>query len=413
MNLSEAINIFVDRDRTIASINLTGILDALTQNRFNGKIISPLRYLAPIGSAEQIKMLDQTNSIQIIAQTISRRLGLPSHQIGVERLCGDASNRTYYRVRLLQEKDRTSYVVMKLAEPEAFKASEEKITTNTIATQELPYLNIQKHLDRCGVAVPKIYFYDAEYGILLLQDLGDVQFHDAVSGSDRATQQRKYQMAIDEQLKIQIRGSRLADGASIAFGRAFDLPLLMWEFDHFLEYGIEQANGQPMAKQDRDEIRSLFLPIAETLAKEPRCLTHRDYHSRNLMIHQDRVWVLDFQDALMGPSVYDLASLLKDSYVKLEEDLIDEMIEYYVQKKESMDRVRPDRPAFRRLFDIMSIQRNLKAAGRFVYIDVVKKNDRFLKYVPQTLGYVKRNLEKYPELGRLKLLLARYCRDFA
>jgi len=220
-------------------------------------------------------------------------------------------------------------------------------------------------------------------------------------------------MAIDELLKIQVRGSRFSDGTSIAFGRAFDVPLLMWEFDHFLEYGIEQAGGNLITKQDREQVRNAFLSIAETLAKEPRCLTHRDYHSRNLMIHQARVWVLDFQDALMGPAVYDLASLLRDSYVKLDEDLIDELLDYYQQQRESLDGTKPDRSSFRRLFDLMSIQRNLKAAGRFVYIDVVKKNDRFLQYVPQTLGYVKRNLEKYQELEPLKLLLGRYCRGLA
>lgn len=358
-------------------------------------------------------MSDQTKIIQAIAQTISQHLGLSSHQISVEPLRGDASNRTYYRTTLLQKKEKMSYVVMKLADPEAFKASEEKITTATMTIQELPYLNVQKHLARCGVAVPQIYFYDQEAGVLLLQDLGDEMFQNVVRESDRPMWQRSYRMAIDELLKIQIHGSRLADGTCIAFGRAFDLPLLMWEFDHFLEYGIEQANHQPIARPDRDEIRALFLPIAETLAKEPRFLTHRDYHSRNLMIHQDRIWVLDFQDALMGPCVYDLASLLRDSYLKLEEDLIDELVGYYLQKKESMDRIRLDRPSFRRLFDLMSIQRNLKAAGRFVYIHVVKKNDRFLQYIPQTLGYVKRNLEKYPELSRLKALLSRYCLDLA
>jgi aminoglycoside/choline kinase family phosphotransferase len=358
-------------------------------------------------------ILNQTNSIQVIVQTISRRLGLPDHQVNIERLCGDASNRTYYRATLFKEKTITNYVVMKLAEPEAFKASEEKVTTHTIAIEELPYLNIQKLLDRCGVSVPKIYFYDAVSGILLLQDLGDDLLQGAVCGADRATQQRTYRIAIDELLKIQVRGTRSTDAASIAFGRAFDVPLLMWEFDHFLEYGIRHANRRPIAAKDRDEIRALFLMIAEAMANERRYLTHRDYHSRNLMIHQGRVWVLDFQDALMGPCVYDLASLLRDSYVKLEEDLIDDLIEYYLHKKEAMDKIRLDGSSFRRLFDLTSIQRNLKAAGRFIYIDIVKKNDRFLKYVPQTLGYVKRNLEKYPELAKLKLLLSRYCRDLA
>jgi aminoglycoside/choline kinase family phosphotransferase len=356
-------------------------------------------------------MPDQANNIQTITQVVSRHLGLPSHRISIEPLRGDASNRTYYRVLLLHDNEKKSYVVMKLADPEAFKASEERITTSKMTVQELPYQNIQRHLAQCDVAVPKIHFYDQAAGVLLLQDLGDQMFQKAVHGSDRTVQQRCYRKAIDELLKIQIAGSRMANGSCIAFGRAFDVPLLMWEFEHFLEYGIEQANRQSIARQDRDEIRSLFIPMAETLSKEPRYLTHRDYHSRNLMIHENKVWVLDFQDALMGPCVYDLASLLRDSYMKLEEDLVDELIEYYLQKKESLDQIKVERPAFRRLFDLMSIQRNLKAAGRFVYIDRVKKNEQFLQYIPQTLGYVRRNLEKYPELNRLKALLCCYCRD--
>ena len=358
-------------------------------------------------------MPEQTKIIRTITQAIRRHLGLPSRQIRIEPLLGDASNRTYYRATLIQRDEKKNYVVMKLADPEAFKASEEKVTTPATKIQELPYLNVQRHLARCGVAVPEIYFYDPEAGILLLQDLGDRLFQDVVRGSDRAVQCRKYQLAIDELLKIQIRGSRLSDGNCIAFGRAFDVPLLMWEFEHFIDYGIEQANRRPITAKDRNELKTLFLPIAETLAIEPRVLTHRDYHSRNLMIHQDRVWVLDFQDALMGPCVYDLASLLRDSYMKLEEDLIDDLVAYYLEKKESMDRIKLNRPAFRRLFDLMSIQRNLKAAGRFVYIHLVKKNDRFLQYIPQTLGYVKRNLQKYPELKRVAALLNRYGCDLA
>jgi N-acetylmuramate 1-kinase len=388
------------------------VFPSLTEQKINGRINFIIECCQDFILC-RIRMSEQVKVIQAITQTISQRLGLPFHQVSVEPLRGDASNRTYYRAVLFQDNEQKSYVVMKLADPEAFKASEEKITTSTMTIRELPYLNIQRHLSQCGVAVPKIYFYDQEAGVLLLQDLGDQMFQKAVFGFDRTAQQRNYRMAIDELLKIQIRGNRMADGTCIAFGRAFDVPLLMWEFDHFLEYGIEQANHQPMARQDRDEIRALFLPVAEILVKQPRHLVHRDYHSRNLMIYEDRVWVLDFQDALMGPCVYDLASLLRDSYMRLEEDFVDEMIEYYLQKKESMDRVKLERPAFRRLFDLMSIQRNLKAAGRFVYIHRVKKNEQFLQYIPQTLGYVRRNLEKYPELGRLKGLLGRYCRDLA
>jgi aminoglycoside/choline kinase family phosphotransferase len=149
-------------------------------------------------------------------------------------------------------------------------------------------------------------------------------------------------------------------------------------------------------------IRSEFERIAQVLASQPRVFTHRDYHSRNLMVDGLRLGVIDFQDALMGPATYDLASLLRDAYIQLDETLIDDLVAYYLAQLEERRFVWANRAAFRRLFDLTSIQRNLKAAGRFVYIDRVKGNPKFLADIPRVLGYVKRNLKKYPELETLR-----------
>jgi N-acetylmuramate 1-kinase len=118
--------------------------------------------------------------------------------------------------------------------------------------------------------------------------------------------------------------------------------------------------------------------------------------------------VIDFQDALMGPVTYDLASLLRDAYIELDEALIDRLIDRYLDGLARHRQVWTDREAFRRLFDLTSIQRNLKAAGRFVYIDRVKGNPKFLADIPRVLGYVKRNLQKYPELEQLRKHLTPY-----
>ncbi|NGZ60976.1 MAG: aminoglycoside phosphotransferase, partial [Nitrospira sp. LK265] len=142
--------------------------------------------------------------------------------------------------------------------------------------------------------------------------------------------------------------------------------------------------------------------IAELLAGQPRAFTHRDYHSRNLMVDGSRLGVIDFQDALMGPTTYDLASLLRDAYIQLDEALVDDLVGYYLDQLAERRFVWTDRAAFRRLFDLTSIQRNLKAAGRFVYIDRVKGNPKFLADIPRVLSYVKRNLEKYSELETLR-----------
>jgi aminoglycoside/choline kinase family phosphotransferase len=136
---------------------------------------------------------------------------------------------------------------------------------------------------------------------------------------------------------------------------------------------------------------------------------HRDYHSRNLMVTGDRLRVIDFQDALMGPRTYDLASLLRDSYVSLDHALVDRLIGYYLA---ALAGPRPDTAAFQRLFDLTGFQRNLKAAGRFIYIEKVKGRPTHLPYVTPTLHSAKRVLERYPDLTELRGLLAPYVPEF-
>jgi aminoglycoside/choline kinase family phosphotransferase len=167
-----------------------------------------------------------------------------------------------------------------------------------------------------------------------------------------------------------------------------------------------------MAEPDRRIVRAEFQKIAELMAAQPRVFTHRDYHSRNLMVNGGGLGVLDFQDALLGPAMYDLASLLRDAYIALEEELVTELIGYYLDQVGTERVGGLDRESFRRLFDFTSIQRNLKAAGRFVYIDRVKGNPKFLCDIPRTLGYVRRNLLKYPELSTLRKHLTPYVPEW-
>ena len=299
-------------------------------------------------------------------------------------------------------------IVMQLAEPEAFKISEEKVSGSSLKIRELPYLNILRHLAAAGVSVPELYYYDREAGWIFLEDLGDCTFEKKISGRGREVVRRHYQAAIDELIRIQVRATPRGNGKCLAFGRAFDIPLLMWEFDHFLEFGVPHCAGRTVSAADLRPIRSQFRKVAAELAGLPRVFTHRDYHSRNLMVQDGRIRVLDFQDALMGPHVYDLASLLRDSYRSLDEPLIGSLLRYYWNGMKNRLSRREGLDAFRRRFDLMSIQRNLKAAGRFAYIHRVKRNPRYLKYIPKTLNDVRRNLERYPELSAVRERLLPY-----
>ena len=136
------------------------------------------------------------------------------------------------------------------------------------------------------------------------------------------------------------------------------MPLCLWEFDHFLEYGIVARREKLMCSEDYLPVREEFQKIAEWLAGQPMVFAHRDFHSRNLMVDDERLGVIDFQDALMGPVTYDLASLLRDSYIALDESLVDRLLAYYQEK---MCQALPlsrhtamylnDADTFRRLFD--------------------------------------------------------------
>jgi aminoglycoside/choline kinase family phosphotransferase len=335
--------------------------------------------------------------------------GLAGRITAVERLKGDASNRTYARIRLTPDATPHTVVLMELAEPEAFKRSEEAVSGGDAAVTELPFLNVQRYLHGRGVAVPTIHAYDAAAGRLVLEDLGDCTMFDALAGAAPARVEALYRLAIDELVRIQAPDPDAAPNRCVAFARRFDRALLVWELDHFLEYGIEARRGVAVSPAPREAIRRAFGRIAEELAAAPAVFVHRDYHSRNLMVTGDRLRVIDFQDALMGPRTYDLASLLRDSYVTLEPALVDRLIAHYLASAPGVD---SDVSAFQRLFDLTGFQRNLKAAGRFVYIEKVKGRPTHLPYVTPTLHSAKRVLDRYPDLAELRNLLAPYVPEF-
>src|SRR5207245_4095769 len=119
--------------------------------------------------------------------------------------------------------------------------------------------------------------------------------------------------------------------------------------------------GAALADDDRANLNEEWAAITRELAAEPRVLCHRDYHSRNLMLHDASLYIIDFQDARMGPDTYDLASLLRDSYVDISDRELEELIAYFLALKGCAHDTEAD--LFRRRFDLMALQRNLKALG--------------------------------------------------
>jgi aminoglycoside/choline kinase family phosphotransferase len=127
------------------------------------------------------------------------------------------------------------------------------------------------------------------------------------------------------------------------------------------------------------------------------------------MLHDGSLYVIDFQDARMGPDTYDLVSLLRDSYVDIADRDLDDLIAYFLalQRRAGTG----DVENFRRRFDLMAVQRNLKALGTFGYQTITRGNPVYIQYMPRTLRYVRTNLEKYPRFARLRELLATHVEE--
>src|SRR6185503_8428805 len=114
---------------------------------------------------------------------------------------------------------------------------------------------------------------------------------------------------------LQRRGAELASPSFVPYGIAFDVEKLTWELQFFTKHFVEAYRGAQISPSAREALATEYAAIAEELASEPRVLCHRDYHSRNLMLHDGSLYIIDFQDARLGPDTYDLVSLLRDSYV--------------------------------------------------------------------------------------------------
>ena len=329
-------------------------------------------------------MTDPRISQYLVEQKLDDRV------LQVVPLTGDASDRRYFRVLLKGE----TPIVLALHQ-------------GAIAYETMPFVSIARLMAEVPLPVPRILHHSNPLGILGLEDLGDVTLQAHLGAATPAEHAALYRQAVTFIARLQHRGEELRSPQYPPYGIAFDVEKLTWELEFFAKHYLVAYRGATLSEAHRDALRREWSSIVDELANEPRVLCHRDYHSRNLMLHAGSLYIIDFQDARMGPDTYDLASLLRDSYVDLTPAQVDELIAFFLALKASAAGSTPAQEAeFRRRFDLMALQRNLKALGTFGYMTTSKNNTVYIQYIPRTLNYVKANLAKYPRFGKLRDLLS-------
>ena len=319
---------------------------------------------------------------------------------------GGASTRQYFRLTL---PDGTSAVAMFV--PEGGRPEEVQKVHDGV---RWPFLEVRDLLAEHGVDVPNILAEDTTHGWLVIEDLGDDTLANWLlkNPGDRPA---LYTQAVRDLARAQGELASLPSGCVVA-SRTFDFDLLRWEIEHFREWGLD-ARGRPLAPEDVPRWNALADRLARRIAALPNGFVHRDYQSRNIMVvprgeARRLVWI-DFQDALLGPRVYDLVALLNDSYQEFDRAFVEARLAEYADAA-SLPHSSSDprgRSELHGEFDLVTVQRKLKDAGRFVFIDRQKGNPGFLRFVEPTIqkvgGALARLAGSDPDMAELRSLLER------
>ncbi len=325
-------------------------------------------------SAQDSLALDET-----LVQTVMEHLGISrSEDCSWEMIAQGGSGREFYRVRSSGAGPRSSAIIMRYSDDRE---------------ENLFYPEIASFLLGIQVNVPRVLFHDATRHLIGLEDLGDQSlFHAFQNASDEVRVEALYRSSLDQ---IQILHQHSACPARTMSG--FDEKLYRWERSYFLENLVARWAKVNLSPTELRSIEFEGENMAAELVRAPGCLIHRDFQSQNLLVHENRVWLIDFQGMRLGHAAYDLASLLYDPYVKLDASRRVSLLDWYLDLSRSKrDRsvangafpktIEPfDRNAFVRQFYCAAVQRLMQALGAYAFLGLVKEKRGFLRFIPQGL----------------------------
>lgn len=296
-------------------------------------------------------------------------------------LTGDAGFRRYFRFQVQNKSYIAVDAPVELSNNQAF-------------------IQMQAHLHSVNVNVPKILAKDMTNGFLCLSDFGDTLLADKLSEDNM---QQYYLQAIIELEKINLSSSSLTNELP-----EYDEAFVNTELMIFQQWLLDKHLGIELSPIEQQELENCFQYLSDAIMAQPQVLMHRDYHSRNIMlIENQQLGVIDFQDAVKGPVVYDLVSLLRDCYVRWPDALIAPVVEAYRLKMQaSFPHQDISSATWRQWFDLTGIQRHLKASGIFARLHHRDKKSNYLADIPLTLTYIKDISRQYDKLSFLHLLIS-------
>jgi aminoglycoside/choline kinase family phosphotransferase len=290
----------------------------------------------------------------------------------IEPASADASFRRYFRVTSHQQ----NWVAMD-APPQQEDCE--------------PFVHVAQMIEATGVRAPHIYHRDKAQGFMLLSDLGSTPY---LAKLDDDCADQLYRDAIDSLVKMQ----NLQNGLP-----AYDSELLQREMALFRDWYIGRHLGIELTARQSQTLQAVFDLLQDNALQQQQVFVHRDYHSRNLMITDaDNPGVIDFQDAVIGPVSYDLVSLLKDCYIAWPRERILQWLQYFVEQSPFVEQ--PDE-SFIRAFELMGVQRHLKASGIFARLNHRDGKPGYLNDIPRTLAYIIDVCGRYAELQPMYDLL--------
>jgi len=309
------------------------------------------------------------------------RQQLLDETLQLEVVSGDASFRRYYRANLA---DGNNLI--------AVDAPPEKENNHAFVAIDQAFL---VH----GVHVPKIIHADLKQGFMLLEDLGDCLLLSKLSTSNV---DQHYQHAMENLLHL--KGCSEISGYHLP---VYNRKLLNSEMLLFPQWFLNKHLGHSDIAKVIPDLESIFKQLTESALEQPQVCVHRDYHSRNLMLLDSGVLgVIDFQDAVLGPVTYDLVSLLKDCYISWPRDRVLDWVQWYYSQLSAQQLTGlGSLEQFIRWFDLMGMQRHLKAIGIFARLNYRDNKPDYLADIPRTLDYIREVCLIYPELRNFELAI--------